>query len=247
MVHVVHVVQLVHVVHVVQVVHVVHAVHVVQVVRVVHVADYSMCVVHVQVPTNNPLESFNRGIKRDKVVSLRAATETLLNTTFPRMLVVDAAKHVGEVTYSIVPTGAVPQTVFLRGAASILEGVQQYHKISYASGKSKYFFNAMEFVGTKVTKERCDYYLQSLRSGTTLLQSVKRFHEACLSLHMVVDDPQHDIQCDCRCFYRGLVCAHVVAVAHLKNELDLDKLLQHCPDGFVQVCLDMSSVSRLCP
>lgn len=143
------------------------------------------------------------------------------------MLVVDGIKHcTTNITYNVVPEGGVPPTYYLEGARDILDTPHSYHKIMYKSGKTRCFFNS-KGVTAKVTKDRAEYYMASLANPTSALHSVGRYQEACLGLHMVVDDPTMPAMvCDCRAFYRGLLCSHVVVLKSLQQTLDLDSLLK---------------------
>ncbi|KAK3264238.1 hypothetical protein CYMTET_27010 [Cymbomonas tetramitiformis] len=185
-------------------------------------------------PSSQPIESYNKDTKQNKILNLRCQMDELLTKGLPELLWLDGQDHTGAI-HRRVPADLMPSELLEKAAcfsnADILE---------YPASSGVYYLNRKAKMGCAVTSERVIDYVGGL-NGTAKIDkrlSTDRFCEKYLSLHKVWFDPEFELEegeqpglwvCDCKGFFHSVVCSHVLKVKSLTDGLRLEAATEMLP------------------
>ena len=173
-------------------------------------------------PTSNPIEAYNRQIKQQRLVALRASTQFLLTYGLPTLVTLDT--HIlGNNNFIYTQKyPAFPSRVYV--AHKMLN--MDYLQVSSDDGMEVntyfnagwwYFQNGRNARKLCVSEERVEKYEAGLRGERGNCRKLGSYKCMFLSLSKVtcMNNDYENARCDCKYFWRGGCCQHILLCRHL--------------------------------
>ncbi|KAK3253932.1 hypothetical protein CYMTET_36839 [Cymbomonas tetramitiformis] len=185
-------------------------------------------------PFSQPIESYNKDTKQNKILNLRCQMDELLTKSLPELLWLDGQDHTWPI-FRRVPEDLLPSELLEKAA-----GFTDTDILEYPPDSGTFFLNRKLKLDTAVNANRVVEYLGGLNGAAKVDKrlSVEKFCERYLSLHKVWFDPNFELEegvqpglwrCDCKGFFHSVVCSHVLKVRSLKNGLRLEAATELLP------------------